>query len=231
MQSVLESLSRAIEGAPVLALLASLTWGALSILLSPCHLASIPLIVACISSQTDSRPRTAFWTSLSFAVGLLLSIALIGVATSLAGRMLGDLGGWVNYAVAVVFFLVGLHLLGVFEMPFAAHGFGAKQKGYRAAFTLGAVFGIALGPCTFAFMAPVLATALKVGASSPVFAAGLVLAYGLGHCSVIVGAGSSAQAAQKLLSWGSAGDGAIRLKRIAGVLVILGGLYLLYSAR
>ena len=51
MEQLFTNLSHAVEGAPLIALTASVVWGILSIILSPCHLASIPLIVGFISEQ------------------------------------------------------------------------------------------------------------------------------------------------------------------------------------
>ena len=45
METLFVTLTRAVEGSALVALGASFAWGVLSILLSPCHLASIPLIV------------------------------------------------------------------------------------------------------------------------------------------------------------------------------------------
>jgi cytochrome c-type biogenesis protein len=92
-------------------------WGILSIVLSPCHLASIPLIVGFISEQGRGTVRRAFWTSTLFAAGILITIAVIGVITAAAGRILGDVGRYGNYFVALIFFGVGLHLLGVIAIP------------------------------------------------------------------------------------------------------------------
>jgi len=51
-------------------------------------------------------------------------------------------------------------------MPFSGPGqVGMKRKGMLAAFILGLVFGIALGPCTFAYMAPMLAVTFKVAST------------------------------------------------------------------
>jgi cytochrome c-type biogenesis protein len=225
------ALSHAVEGTPGVALAASAVWGVLSILLSPCHLASIPLIVGFVGEQGNIPTRRAFALSLLFAAGILVTIALIGVLTAAAGRMMGDLGPYANYAVAVIFFVVGLHLLGVIPLPLPAPGqVGYKRKGLVAALALGLVFGIALGPCTFAYMAPMLAITFKVASDHTVYAALLLLAYGVGHCSVIVLAGTSTEMVEHVLRWNNQSRGTAWLKKICGALVILGGLWLLYSA-
>ena len=185
MEKLFSALSHAVEGAPALALGASIAWGVLSIVLSPCHLASIPLIVGFISEQGPANTRRAFWTSTLFSVGILVTIGLIGAVTAAAGRMLGDVGRFGNYFVALIFFVVGLHLLGVIPLSFRGAGpVGMKRKGMLAAFFLGLVFGVALGPCTFAYMAPMLAVTFKLAETAPLYGALLLLAYGVGHCAV-----------------------------------------------
>ena len=102
---------------PLMAPAAAFIWGILSILLSPCHLASIPLIVAFIDRRRPLSTKRACACSSLFAAGILITIAAIGVATASAGRLFGGIGPWANYLVAAVFFVVGLHLLDVFPLP------------------------------------------------------------------------------------------------------------------
>ncbi|HEY9172455.1 MAG TPA: cytochrome c biogenesis protein CcdA, partial [Verrucomicrobiae bacterium] len=167
MQDLFTNLSRAVEGAPAVALAAAALWGVLSIVLSPCHLASVPLIVGFISEQGRVTTRRAFGTATLFAVGILITIAAIGAITAAAGRMMGDVGRYGNYFVALIFFGVGLHLVGVIPLNFSGTGpVGMKRKGLLAAFILGLVFGLALGPCTFAYMAPMLAVTFKLAATN-----------------------------------------------------------------
>jgi len=231
MEQLFTNLSHAVEGAPLLALTASVVWGILSIVLSPCHLASIPLIVGFISEQGQVTTKRAFLTSTLFAVGILITIAAIGAITAAAGRMLGDVGRYGNYFVALIFFVVGLHLVGVIPLPFSGGGsVGMKRKGYLAAFILGLVFGIALGPCTFAYMAPMLGVTFKLAKTAPLYGALLLLAYGLGHCSVIVAAGTSTELVQRFLDWNEQSKGLTVVKIICGVLVMLGGVWLIYTA-
>jgi len=231
MERLFTLLTEAVHGAPAAALAAALVWGVLSILLSPCHLASIPLIVGFIDEQGRVSTRRAFLISTLFAVGILITIAAIGAVTAAAGRMIGDVGAWGNYAVSVIFFVVGLHLLDVIPMPWSGPGqVGMKRKGMLAALILGLVFGIALGPCTFAYMAPMLGVVFHTGGTNPVFGGLLLLLYGVGHCSVIVAAGTSTGLVQRYLNWNERSKGAVVLKRVCGVLVILGGLWLIYTA-
>lgn len=231
MEELFTRLSHAVEGRAAVALAAAAIWGVLSIVLSPCHLASIPLIVGFISKQGTVTTRRAFWTSALFAVGILLTIAAIGAITSAAGRMLGDVGRYGNYFVAVTFFVVGLHLMGVIPLSFAGAGQGGfKRKGYLAAFLLGLVFGLALGPCTFAYLAPMLAVTFRLAREAPLYGAVLLGAYGVGHCAVIVAAGASTELVQRFLHWNENSKGIVILKVVCGVLVILGGVWLVYSA-
>lgn len=229
MEHLFTNLSHAVEGAPLIALAAAVVWGILSIVLSPCHLASIPLIVGFISEQGQVTTKRAFWTSMLFAVGILITIAAIGAITAAAGRMLGDVGRYGNYFVAIIFSVVGLHLMGVIPLSFSGMGqVGMKRKGYLAAFILGLVFGIALGPCTFAYMAPMLGVTFKLAATNFLYGAALLLAYGVGHCAVIVAAGTSTELVQRFLNWNEQSKGVTVLKSVCGALVLLGGLYLIW---
>jgi len=232
MEQLFTALTHAVEGSPALALGAAFVWGILSILLSPCHLASIPLIVGFIDEQGRISTRRAFLISTLFAVGILITIGAIGAITAAAGRMMGDVGRWGNYFVAAIFFVVGLHLLGVIPMPWSGPGqVGMKRKGMLAAFILGLVFGIAIGPCTFAYMAPMLGVTFKLAATNIGYGILLLAVYGVGHCSVIVVAGTSTELVQRYLNWNEESKGAVILKKVCGVLVLLGGVYLIYIAK
>jgi cytochrome c-type biogenesis protein len=232
MQQLFENLTHAVEGTALIAIAASFIWGILSILLSPCHLASIPLIVGFIDQQGKISTKRAFWISFLFAAGILITIGLVGAITAAAGQMLGDVGRYGNYFVAAIFFLVGLHLLDVIPMPFSGPSkIGMKNKGLLAAFLLGLIFGIALGPCTFAYMAPMLAVTFKVASSNVAYGILLLVAYGIGHCSIIVFAGTFTELVEKYLNWNEKSKGAVILKKICGILVLAGGLYMIYTAR
>jgi cytochrome c-type biogenesis protein len=231
IEQVFTSLSRAVEGSPAIALAAAFVWGILSVILSPCHLASIPLIVGFIDVQGHTSTKRAFVVSVLFAIGILITIGAIGAITAAAGKIIGSVGPYGNYVVAVVLFVVGLHLLGVIPAPWSGPGqVSMKRRGMPAAFILGLVFGVGLGPCTFAYMAPMLAITFRLASTNLAYGVVMLLLYGVGHCSVIVLAGTSTEIVQRYLNWNETSRATVSVKVICGILVIIAGLYMIYIA-
>jgi cytochrome c-type biogenesis protein len=231
MGEVFAYLGSAVHGAPLAAFAAAFTWGVLSVLLSPCHLAGIPLVVGYISDREVRRTREALLISLLFSLGILATIAAIGALTATAGRMLGNVGPWGYYLGATLFLVFGLYLLDVIALPwFSGGGIRARGTGLGAPLLMGLLFGAALGPCTFAYMAPMLGVTFRLSADTPLYGASLLGAFGIGHCAVIAAAGTSADAVQRYLSWGEKSRGPALMRKACGGLLLLGGLYLLYLA-
>ena len=232
MDVLLTSLTEALYGSYPLALAASFAWGVASILLSPCHLSSIPLIIGFLTSKSEKKTSRGILLALVFAVGILLTIAVIGIITAALGRIMGDVGAYGKYAVAVVFLIVGLYLMDLIRLPDSGvhlHPLQMRSE-FLSALVLGLVFGIALGPCTVAFMAPVLGVVFQLSGTAPLLAGLLLLAFGLGHCSVIVAAGGLASRVQAYLDWTNRSNVVLWIKRSAGFLVVLGGAYYIYTA-
>ncbi len=223
------ALSTALSGGTFIALTAAFGWGILSILLSPCHLSSIPLIIGYISAKSARNTRQSFLLSLVFSVGILITIAAIGLITASLGRLMGDVGVYGNYFVALVFFAVGLYLMDVIRLPWDGFGLTRDKKGgYAGAFVLGLLFGVGLGPCTFAYMAPVLGVVFQTSQTDMIKGILMISAFGVGHCAVITLAGSLTTIVQKYLNWTEESMVSTWIKRTAGFLVILGGIYFIY---
>ncbi|MFA7288175.1 MAG: cytochrome c biogenesis protein CcdA [Melioribacteraceae bacterium] len=230
IESIFTSLTLSLYENFWIAILASFAWGILSILLSPCHLSSIPLIVGYINRQGTITLKRTVIMSLNFALGILITIAIIGIITASIGRLMGDIGAIGNYFVAIIFFIMGLYLLDIIKLPWEGIQLkGTKYKGFVAALFLGLIFGIGLGPCTFAYMAPILGVVFQTSQFNFISSISLLAAFGLGHCSVIVAAGILTKQVQKYLDLTNNSKAILWIRRICGVLVIFAGIYLLFT--
>lgn len=230
MERIFVALGGAVTGSATMALIAAFAWGVLSVALSPCHLSGIPLIVGYLSGGELPRFRRGLALSSVFAAGVLVTIAAIGAVTAALGRIAGDVGAQGNYLLAGVFIAMGLALMDLVRLPWSASvPLSSRQRGYGGALTLGLVFGVGLGPCTFAFIAPVLAAALGGAAAHPVRSASLLLAYGLGHSVVLALAGASAAVVQQWTTSRRVGRGTTAVKRACGALVVCAGIYLAWT--
>jgi cytochrome c-type biogenesis protein len=208
----------------IVALAAALLWGVLSVLLSPCHLGTIPLVVGIVGATGDGegRRRRGVWLSLSFAGGMLVAIAVLGIIVVTAGFAVQGFGKVTNYVIAAVFLLAGLHLTGLLPLPLRGLAIkGGTRKGAGAAAILGLLFGVGLSPCTFAFTS---------AATSPLWGASLFLAFGIGHCGLIGLAGSSTAFVQRYLDWNERSKALTVVKFICGVLVLVAAGVLIYTA-
>ena len=105
-----------------------------------------------------------------------------------------------------------------------------RARGLPAALGLGLIFGLALGPCTFAYMAPMLGVVFEVGRASVGYGLLLIGAYGVGHCAVIVAAGTTTEWVSGYLRWHERARAGARLRHACGVLVLGGGLWFIYTA-
>lgn len=201
-------------------------WGMVSVLFSPCHLASIPLIVGYVGGQNQLvEGRKATLYAVIFTVGLFITIAVIGVVCSLLGRMLGDVGPYWTIAVGLLLIWVALDMLGVASCSLPSGHLGRLTiKGLSGAFILGLAYGVLSGSCTFGFIAPILAI---VAIQAKVFTGVVyILLFAIGHCIPIAVAGSSSALVKRLLVNSRWQQGGKIFKRLAGSLIAFLGIYL-----
>lgn len=234
IREIFVTLTELLYKAPLIALASAMAWGILSMILSPCHLVSIPLIVGYVEKQSRTDDAGPVALSTIFAVGMVVAVALTAVITGLLGRILGDIGtaGYVILSLAVVY--SGLSILGWVPLPLSGSDAG-KHAGKAGSsrwggFLLGLIFGAALGPCTFAFMAPVLGLILAISSEKLLLAIGLGIAFAVGHGGVVILAGSQTERIEKLAVWSGSSRAASVIKSISGVLVVAGGVYLFLKA-
>lgn len=223
---VFGEINRWLTGSLLLALAGSFLWGVVSVLFSPCHLASIPLIIAYVGGQQQILSgRQAARYALLFSLGLFLTIAMVGVICVLLGRMLGDVGPYWTILVGLILLWLAADMLGVAKCALPGGTTLAKLKieGGVGALVLGLAYGVLSGSCTFGFIAPLLAVVAVQGEVAAGIA--LILVYALGHCLPIALAGGSSAKIKRLIETGSMQQGSVWVRRVAGVIMLALGLY------
>jgi cytochrome c-type biogenesis protein len=150
--------------------------------------------------------------------------------TASLGRLLGDMGIGGNFVIALIFIVIGLYLLVVISLKWNGVSISSRTRLYLSAFGLGLLFGIRLGPCTFAYLVPVLGIVFLMAQSGWLKPVLLVFAFTIGHCSVIAQAGGLGQWVQNYMNWSSQSHATVYIIKTAGVLVMLGGFYFIFTA-
>ena len=219
-----------IAGGTAIAAVGCFIWGMISVVFSPCHLASIPLIVAYVGGQeTLLKPRQAAYYSAAFTVGLFITIAIIGIICALLGRMLGDVGNYWQILIGLVLVWVALGMLGVERCSMSGSLlYKLNLRGMFGALALGLAYGVLSGSCTFGFIAPILAiiTVQEKVVTGVLF----ILLFAIGHCLPIVVAGSSTAAVKRVMEssrWQGAGNW---FRKGAGAIIGCLGLYFIINS-
>lgn len=214
-----------ITGNPWMALVAVFAGGMLTAS-NPCVLAMIPLMMGYVAGHRQAGVLRSFLFSLVFVAGLAIMFTAMGMLAALAGHMYGDISGVWNWIVAVVCVVMGLHLTGAITIPIPSLGgrLQPKTRGVLGAFLLGLLFGVVSAPCAAPILVVLLTYLAGSGASVP-WGGALLLVYALGHSVLILIAGTSMGAATALIE-NSRATRILRVLRIvAGVLIILVGIY------
>ena len=186
----------------------------------------IPLVIGYVGGYAEGSQKKAVQYSLVFTLGLTLTFTVLGIIAGTMGRLFGDVGSFWNYVLPPVAILLGLQLLGVFNFKIGiSQRFLPKQKALLGAFLMGLFFGIVASPCA----TPMLAVLLTFAATQKqiAYSGGLLLAYALGHWVLILGAGISAGFAQRVLESKGISNFSSYSKKVAGVILIGTGIYLL----
>ncbi|NLH28556.1 MAG: cytochrome c biogenesis protein CcdA [Syntrophomonadaceae bacterium] len=216
-----ELLSQNIWLAFVMALLAGLLSS-----FSPCILSTVPLIIGYVGGFAGNDRKSALKYSLLFCFGLVLTFTALGAASALLGKMMTGAGKWWYILLALIMAVVGLQLLGIVHFTPQACRMPARREGLIGAFLLGIIGGVLSSPCATPVLVAILA--FVAGEGNIYLGIGLLAIYSIGHCVLLLIAGTSVgfvnnlAASPRTEKWGRV------LKGILGVLVIILAFYLFY---
>jgi cytochrome c-type biogenesis protein len=199
--------------------------------LSPCVLPLIPSYVTFVTGlsleDVQRARRVALVHSLLFVLGFSLVFLALGATATTIGRMLGYNREWVGRVGGVLVIVLGLYLLGAFNVGFFSQErrlhIANKPLGYLGTVFVGMAFAAGWTPC----IGPILGAVLTYTASSADLNRGLVLlsAYSLGLAVPFV---LAALMVDRFIGLFQRYRGAmIWTSRIAGVLLIGVGILML----
>ena len=157
--------------------------------LSPCVFSLVPAYIGYLGGRAAGGEDSAsnrfvtFTHGLAFVLGFSVVFVVLGVAVSAAGGLLYDLRGHLAKIGGVVVVIFGLHMIGVFRIPFLeydarVHSNPDRKWGYLSSALLGVFFSAGWSPC----VGPVLGTilTLAINGGSVALGAKLLSAYSAG---------------------------------------------------
>lgn len=230
IEEFLLTVNQWIAGGTAIAALGCFVWGMISVMFSPCHLASIPLIIAYVGGQHQTlSPKQAGYYAFLFTLGLFITIAVIGIVCAVLGRMLGDVGNYWQILIGLLLVWLALGMFGIEKCSISGSLlYRLNLRGLFGAFTLGLAYGVLSGSCTFGFVAPILAiiTIQQKLVTGILF----IVLFAVGHCLPIVAAGCSTAAVRRLMENSTWQDASKWFRKGAGMFIGLLGIYfIVYS--
>lgn len=195
---------------------------------NPCSLASVPVLIGLVGGNSA---MASWWRglgySLTFIAGLATSFSLMALAAVSAGTYFGSTSPLWPWVLAAVCFLAAAQFWDLWHLslPEWLGRWRPARSGLLGALSMGLLFGVISAPCA----APVLALVLTYVASEASLAYGLLLLwlYALGHCALVLLAGTSVGAVKWFVASERYARANLLVRRAAGAVIALAGLYLI----
>lgn len=145
--------------------------------LSPCVFSLVPAYIGYLSGRaaggetSESNRFVTFTHGLAFVLGFSTVFITLGVATASLGHFLFDLRFWLAKIGGVVVIIFGLHMTGIFRIPFLEYDTRVQQLpdrklGYLSSALMGVFFSAGWAPCVGPVLGAILTLALNGGSVS-----------------------------------------------------------------
>jgi thiol:disulfide interchange protein DsbD len=196
--------------------------------LTPCIYPMIPITAAIVgggeaAAHGEARPRLRpLLLSLTYAVGLALVYAALGLIAGMTGTMFGRISTnpWLYFAMAnllvfaalAMFDVIPIRLPAAVTQRAATAGTGGRFGG---AFVMGAMSGLVAAPCSAPVMIAVLTWVTETKSAFMGFL--YLFVFSLGMCSLLIAVGVSTGTLSRLPR---AGMWMVRIKKVFGVVML-----------
>lgn len=225
MENILSNFGQVMSQNIWLAFVMALVAGLISSF-SPCVLSAIPLVIGYVGGYAGDSKKKAFKYSLFFCIGLTMTFTALGATSAILGRLMTGTGKWWYLVLGVIMVLVALQMFGIFNFTPQTCAVPTKRKGLLGAFFLGILGGILSSPCATPVLVAILA--FVAGQGNILLGVALLAVYAIGHCALILIAGTSIGFVQKLVVNPRTERIGKILKIGFGMLVLVLAMYLFY---
>lgn len=145
--------------------------------LSPCVFSLVPAYIGYLGGRaaggeaTENNRFITFTHGLAFVLGFSVVFITLGVATSSLGWLLFDLRYILAKVGGIVVIIFGLHMIGVFRIPFLEYdtrvqALPDRKWGYLSSALMGVFFSAGWAPCVGPVLGAILTLALNGGSVS-----------------------------------------------------------------
>jgi cytochrome c-type biogenesis protein len=143
--------------------------------LSPCVFSLVPAYIGYLGGRSAASAvggKSSRWLTLSHGVAFVLGFSVVfiilGVATSALGGLLFNLRTWLARIGGIVVIIFGLHMTGIFRIPFLEYDLRPqtapdRKRGYLASALMGVFFSAGWSPCVGPVLGAILTLALNGG--------------------------------------------------------------------
>jgi len=154
---------------------------------SPCVFTLVPAYVGYLGGRAAGGENKSRWVTFSHGVAFVLGFSFVfvtlGVLAAVAGGLLFDLRFWLTKIGGIVVIVFGLHMIGVFHIPFLAYDTRVQEApnpklGYLSSALMGVFFSAGWSPCVGPVLGSILTLAINGG--SIALGALLLTAYSAG---------------------------------------------------
>lgn len=164
--------------------------------LSPCVYPLIPITISLFGARSAASRAHGFALSLVYVLGIAVTYSTLGVLAATSGGLFGSAlqSAWVVGTVSVIFLLMGLSMVGVFEIRIPDsinqrlnNVGGGHSSRFLTSFLMGTVAGIVAAPCVGPPLVAVLAYVATTGSTSAGITLLSVYSLGMGMLFIFLG--------------------------------------------